>query len=75
MSHYGSFQNVPCCASQKLDIYPISKVYRHGMTTRILEYKVQVQRIVLHTLELETAVVVVNLGGMSADLESETLEN
>ena len=45
------------------------------MTTRILEYKVQVQRIVLHTLELETAVVVVNLGGMSADLESETLEN
>ena len=39
------------------------------MTTRILEYKVQVQHessIILHTLELEAAMVVVNLDGMSA---------
>ena len=38
------------------------------MTTRILEYKVQVQSsiIIVHTLELEAAMVVVNLGGMSA---------
>ena len=34
-----------------------------------------IQCIILHALELEAAMVVVNLDGMSAYLESETLEN
>ena len=32
---YGSFQNVPCCVSQKLAACPISEVYTDAMAMTI----------------------------------------
>ena len=65
MSHYGSFQNVPCCASQT-EVSCMSHKQGANVHKNFRVQKYRFNSIFLCTLELEAAImVVVNLGGVS----------